>query len=116
MGMREAGAFWSTAAALELAVAGGELRPSSRGWRVAQQTIARRHLTAARPELDGRTWLEVVVGERVEEWAHSRGQVRRALVELLARLRGGPVEVPAAAAEAVAPLRGCWRGQGRGSP
>ena len=106
MGMREAGAFWSTAAALEPAITGGQLRPGSRGWRLAQQAIARRHLTAARAELDGRTWLEVVLGERVEEWAHSRGQARRALVEpLLARLRGGPVEVPAGAAEAVAPLR-----------
>jgi hypothetical protein len=106
MGMREAGAFWSTAAALELAITGGQLRPGSRGWRLAQQAIARRHLTAARAELDGRTWLEVVLGERVEEWARSRGQARRALVEqLLARLRGGPVEVPAGAAEAVAPLR-----------
>jgi hypothetical protein len=106
MGMREAGAFWSTAAALELAITGGQLRPGSRGWRLAQQAIACRHLTAARAELDGRTWLEVVLGERVEEWARSRGQARRALVEqLLARLRGGPVEVPAGAAEAVAPLR-----------
>jgi hypothetical protein len=106
MGMQEAGGFWSTAAALELAVAGGELRPGARGWRVAQQTVAHRHLTAARPELDGRTWLEVVRGERVGEWAHSRGQPRRALVEpLRARLRDGPVEAPAGAAEAVAPLR-----------
>jgi hypothetical protein len=106
MGMQEAGAFWSTAAALELAVAGGELRPGTRGWRAAQQTIARRHLTAARPELDGHTWLEVVLAERVEEWAHSRGQERRALVEpLSARLRDGPIEVPAGVAEAVAPLR-----------
>ena len=106
MGMQEAGAFWSTAAALELAVAGGELRPGSRDWRGAQQAIARRHLAAARAELDGRTWLEVVLGERVGEWAHSRGQARQALVEpLSARLRGGPVEVPAGAAEAVAPLR-----------
>jgi hypothetical protein len=106
MGMQEAGAFWSTAAALELAVAGGELCPGSRGWRAAQQGIARRHLAAARPELDGRTWLEVVLDERVGEWARSRGQARRALVEpLLARLRGAPVEVPAGAAEAVAPLR-----------
>jgi len=106
MGMREAGAFWSTAAALELAIAGGELRPGGRGWRAAQQAIARRHLTAARPELDGRTWLEVVLGERVEEWARSRGQARRALVEpLIARLRSGPVAVPTGAAETVAPLR-----------
>jgi hypothetical protein len=106
MGMQEAGAFWSTAAALELAVAGGELRPGSRGWRAAQQAIARRHLTTARPELDGRTWLEVVLGERVEEWADSRGQARRALVEpLSARLRGSPIEAPTGSAEAVAPLR-----------
>ena len=106
MGMQEAGAFWSTAAAQELAVASGELRPGNRGWRAAQQAIAQRHLTAARPELDGRTWLEVVLAERVEEWAHSRGQARRTLVEpLLARLRAGPVAVPADAAEAVAPLR-----------
>jgi hypothetical protein len=90
MGMQEAGAFWSTAAAQELAVASGELRPGNRGWRAAQQAIAQRHLTAARPELDGRTWLEVVLAERVEEWAHSRGQARRTLVEpLLARLRAG---------------------------
>jgi hypothetical protein len=83
MGMQEAGAFWSTAAALELAVAGGELRPDGRGWRAAQQAIARRHLTAARAELDGRTWLEVVLGERVEEWGGSRGQARRAFLEPL---------------------------------
>jgi hypothetical protein len=106
MGMREAGAFWSTAAALELAIAGGELRPGGRGWRAAQQGIARRHLAAARPEPEGRTWLEVVLGERVEEWARSRGQARQALVEpLMARLRSGPVAVPAGATEAVAPLR-----------
>jgi hypothetical protein len=91
---------------LELAIAGGELRPGSRGWRAAQQAIARRHLAAARPELDGRTWLDGVLGERVEEWARSRGQARQALVDpLIARLRDGPVAVPAGAAEAVAPLR-----------
>jgi hypothetical protein len=106
MGVQEAGAFWSTAAALELAVAGGELRPGSRGWRAAQQAIARRHLSAARPELDGQTWLEVVLAERVEEWAGSRGRERRALVEpLLARLQGDPIAAPVGAAEAMAPLR-----------
>jgi hypothetical protein len=106
MGMQEAGAFWSTAAALELAIAGGELRPGGRGWRVAQRAIAQRQLAAARPELDGRTWLEVVLGERVEEWARSRGQARRTVVEpLIALLQSGPVEVPTGAAETVAPLR-----------
>jgi hypothetical protein len=58
------------------------------------------------PELEGSTWLEVVLGERVEEWVRSRGQSRQVLVEpLVARLRDGPVAAPAGAAEAVAPLR-----------
>jgi hypothetical protein len=90
MGEREAGAFFSVAAALELAVAGGELRPGARGWRAAQQAVARRHLTARRPELDGRSWLEVVAAERVGEWARSRGEARPALVEpVLPRFAGG---------------------------
>jgi hypothetical protein len=57
-----------------------------------------------------------VLAERVEEWADSRSQVRRALVEpLLARLRGGPVQVPAGAEEAVAPLRWLLARPGRES-
>jgi hypothetical protein len=83
MGEQEAGAFLSVAAALELAVAGGQLRPGARGWRAAQQAVARRHLAAAGPELDGRSWLEVVVAaaERLSAWARSRGGARRALVD-----------------------------------
>jgi hypothetical protein len=68
MGERAAGAFVSVAAALELAVAGGELRPAP-GAGAAQQTVARRHLAATRPELDGRSWLEVVAAERLGAWA-----------------------------------------------
>lgn len=109
MGEREAGAFFSVAAALELAVAGGELRPGARGWRAAQQAVARRRLAAPRPELDGQSWLEVVAAERVGEWARSRGEARRALVEpVLPRLAGRPllpVPVPPGAEGALAPLR-----------
>jgi hypothetical protein len=109
MGEREAGAFFSMAAALELAVAGGELRPGARGWRTAQQAVARRHLAAPRPELDGQSWLEVVVAERLGEWARSRSEARRTLVEpVLGRLATGPlrpVPVPPGAEEALAPLR-----------
>jgi hypothetical protein len=120
MGEQEAGAFFSVAAALELAVAGGELRPGARGWRAAQQAVARRHLVAPRPELDGHNWLEVVVAERLGEWARGRSEARRALVEpVLPRLAGRPLlpmPVPPAAVAALAPLR--WllalAGEGRG--
>jgi hypothetical protein len=114
------------AAALELAVAGGKLRPGARSWRAAQQAVARRHLAAAGPELDGRSWLEVVVvvvvvaAERLSAWARSRGEARRALVDpVLSRLAGRPllpVPVPPGGEEALAPLR--WlltrAGEGRG--
>jgi hypothetical protein len=121
---REAGAFVSVAAALELAVAGGKLRPGARSWRAAQQAVARRHLAAAGPELDGWSWLVVVVAaaaaERLSAWARGRGEARRALVDpVLPRLAGRPllpVPVPPGGEEALAPLR--WlltrAGEGRG--
>lgn len=83
MGTEEVDAFTSTSAALELAIASGELRPGGRGWRSAQQDIARGHLTQPRAELGGRTWLHVVRAERLGEWARSRSSARRALVERL---------------------------------
>jgi hypothetical protein len=108
MGEHEAGAYLSVAAALELAVAGGQLRPGASGWRAAQQAAARRHLTVPRPELDGQSLLEEVLAERLGEWARSRGQTRRALVEpVLGRLKRGPllpVPVPPGAEQALAPL------------
>jgi hypothetical protein len=121
MGEREAGAIFSVAAAQELAVAAGELRPGARGWRAAQQAAARRHLAVPRPELDGHSLLEMVAAERVGERARSRGEARRRLVEpVLPRLAGGPLlpmPFPAGAEGALAPLR--WllarAGEGRAS-
>jgi hypothetical protein len=120
MGEREAGAFVSVAAALELAVTGGKLRPGARGWRAAHREVARRHLAASRPELDGQSWLEAVVAERLGLWARSHGEARRALVEpalsLLTSRPLLPVPVPPGADQALAPLR--WllalAGEGRG--
>jgi hypothetical protein len=109
---QEAGAFFSVAAALELAVAGGELRPGARGWRAAQQAVARRHLATPRPELDGHSWLELVVAERLGGWARSRGEARRALVEpVLPRLAGRPLlplPVPPGAEGRWPRCAGCW--------
>jgi hypothetical protein len=103
------------AAALELAVAGGELRPGAGGWRPAQQAVARRHLATPRPELDGHSWLELVAAERLGGWARSRGEARRALVEpVLPRLAGRPLlplPVPPGAEGALArqAARSPWR-------
>jgi hypothetical protein len=104
MGMEEASAFASTAAALELAVTSGELRPGGRGWRTTQQATARRHLALPRPELDGRSWLEAIRAERIGDWARSRGSARRALVEPLAARLADPIPLPSAADHALDPL------------
>lgn len=66
MGEQEAGAFFSVAAALELAVAGGELRPGARGWRAAQQAVARRHLATP-----GQSWM----GTAGSSWWRPSGSV-----------------------------------------
>jgi hypothetical protein len=41
--------------------------PGAGGWCAAQQAVARRHLAAAGLELDGRSWLEVVVAGRAAQ-------------------------------------------------
>ncbi len=66
MGWEESQARSSTADILELAVAGGEIVPGSRGWKARQQDLVRAHLTTARIELEGRTFLDAIRGERLE--------------------------------------------------
>lgn len=98
--------------------------PGARSWRAAQQAVTRRHLAAAEPELDGRSWLEVVAAaERRSEWARSRGEARRALVDpVLPRLAGRPlppVPVPTGAAHGPCDRRWRWRarlGERTGTP
>jgi hypothetical protein len=104
MGMEEASGFASTAAALELAISSGDLRPGGRGWRATQQATARRHLTLPRPELDGRSRLEAVRAERLGDWARSRGRARRTLVEPLAARLADPMPLPAGADRALSRL------------
>jgi hypothetical protein len=106
MGSVEASAFQSTAAALELAVAAGLLRPSVRGWRRLQQELAWQHLTAPHPEFGGRAWIAGVYAERFAYWLHGRSPARTRLVGAVAEevlACDGPVP---GTARALAPL--CW--------
>ena len=83
---------------------GAGARPSRRS--------PRRHLAAAGPELDGRSWLEVVAAaERRSAWARSRGEARRALVDpVLPRLAGRPLlPVPVSTGAAHGPCDRRWR-------
>lgn len=106
MGMRESAALSSTAEFLELALAGGELVPGARGWKAHQQNLTRAHLSSARLELAGRSWLDVVREERLETWLQGRRSPtrRRLLQPLAARLRREE-HLPAGVEDPVAPLR-----------
>jgi hypothetical protein len=78
MGPVEADAYQRIAVTLELALATGELRPGSRGWRMTQQRLARHQLTMPRPE---GPLLDRVRAERLATWADIGGPQRRALAD-----------------------------------
>lgn len=102
MGPVEADAYQRIAVTLELALATGELRPGSRGWRMTQQRLARHQLTMPRPE---GSLLERVRVERLSTWADLGGPQRRALADaVLPNLLVEPTP-PRDLAERVAPMQ-----------
>lgn len=102
MGPVEADAYQRIAATLELALAAGELRPGSRGWRMTQQRLARHQLTMPRPE---GSLLDLVRAERLSTWADVGGPQRRALADaVLADLLSEP-SPPRDLAERVEPIQ-----------
>ncbi len=102
MGAVETDAYQRIAVTLELALAAGELRPGGRGWRLAQQRLARHQLTLARPE---GTLLDRVRAERLANWADGGGVQRRGLADaILADLLVEP-SIPRDVAERVAPVQ-----------
>ena len=106
MGMVESDALSSTAELLELAVAGGELLPGSRGWEQRQQQLVRAHLTTSRIELAGRTLLDAILDERLENWLQGRrSPTRRQLLEPLADLVRSPARLPDGVGDPIPPLR-----------
>jgi hypothetical protein len=116
MGPQEATARAAIAAALELAIASGELRPGSRGWRTAQQDTARRPLTVPRRELHDRSWLEEIRSERATEWIRSRSPARDQLIGPLADRVLAPTDAPEGLDQALAPLQWLLDGAAEGLP
>ena len=107
MGPDERAAYDACAAAIELAIASGELVPGSRGWRARRASLVDRWLTTPPPAPDGPagrpdparrhgahhapgtsgTWLARVHTERMDAWANSRpGERSRLAATVLPRL------------------------------
>lgn len=102
MGPVESDAYQRIAVTLELALAAGELRPGSRGWRTTQQRLARHQLTMPRPE---GMLLDRVRMERLSLWADLGGTQRRGLADaVLPDLLVEPTPPPDLA-ERIAPVQ-----------
>ncbi|MEY9213744.1 hypothetical protein NI17_023180 [Thermobifida halotolerans] len=103
LGSAEIEAYRETSAALELAIAVGEVRPGTRGWRAAQEERARSFLT--QPDPRGLSHLDKIRQERVNEWLSSRSHPHREhLIPLRGQIAAG-AEVPHDAPKALAPVR-----------
>jgi hypothetical protein len=95
MGPQERAAYDSCAAALELAVAAGELRPGTTGWRTRRVQLVDRWLTQTEPgesPAPGDTWLSRISAERIDDWVRSTtGQRAELAQEIVPRLLEPPV-------------------------
>lgn len=92
-----------TAAALELAISLGDIRPGKRGWRPAQERFTRSFLT--RPDHRGLSHLDRVREERVRAWLSSSTHPhRQRLWPLVGQIIAG-ADVPHDAPRAMAPLQ-----------
>jgi hypothetical protein len=103
MGTEEIQAYERIAATLELALAAGEIRPGGRGWRATQIRLARQQLTM--PRLDGPPLLERVTTERLETWAESGGQARRAMAATIVADLAQEQTPPRDVADRMAPMQ-----------
>ncbi len=118
MGLQEARALAAAAGFLELAIAAGDLVPGSKGWKARREELMRAHLTLARPELQGASYLSAIRAERLDHWlaVHSAGRVWPELLPHLAPLLTEPAQLPLGTADPIAPLRwlleGLLGGQG----
>src|SRR5487761_1357990 len=126
MGPDERAAYDSCAAAVELAIASGDIACGSRGWKARRAALVDRWLTTPPPARDGQgggregqagrhragahhapgvsgTWLARIHTERMDAWAHSRpGERSRLAAAVLPRL----LEEPAPPDDALPTL--CW--------
>jgi hypothetical protein len=109
----------SAADLLELAVAGGDLVPGARGWKMRQQELVQAHMDAPRAELLGQSLAAVIVSERAETWVSTcSGQTRQRIVGAVAnRLAAAHGTPGAGSSEPAAPGGdGCWQNWTTGYP
>jgi hypothetical protein len=102
LGSAEIEAYNAASASLELAIAVGDIRPGTKGWRSAQQQHARTFLT--QPDAQGRSRLDRIRDERVMGWLSAPSHPHR---QELWPLRGQIIagaEVPYGAEQALAPV------------
>ena len=87
MGPEERAAYDACAAAIELALAAGELRAGVSGWKTKRAALVERWLTRSAGETGSDTWLSRISAERIDEWAHGhpgeRAQMARRVVPRL---------------------------------
>ena len=106
MGPVEAAAFTSAAEFLELAVSGGDLVPSTRGWKIRQQALVRAHLGAPEEALGTQTLLQAIQTERLQRWIDGgRSEVRRKALASIANRILYPVALPPGVTDASFSLR-----------
>ena len=100
MGVQEAAAWSSAADFLEVAVASGAVVPGTQGWKARQQELVRAHLTTARLDLLGQTYLQAILTERTETWiSNRRSETRRRIVAAIANRLLHPAQLPAGTAD-----------------
>lgn len=118
MGIVEATARSRVGAALGAAWEREELTPGTRGWRAAQQRIARAALNEPSDgELEGGTLLDAILAERLQTWVtRHRSPAATSLFTRVATHLLHPTAVPTDAETATAPLaqllRACSEGLG----
>ena len=87
MGPEERAAYDACAAAIELAVAAGEVRVGLSGWKTKRAALVERWLTRSADETNSDTWLSRISAERIDEWANGhpgeRSQMARRVVPRL---------------------------------
>jgi len=104
-GSQENAALHEAAAALEMAILAGDLKPGAPGWTKRQNEITRAWLTTSNAAFEGKTPLEAVHAERMEDWPRGRSEARRTLLETIAPRLVDPVALPGDAEESLEPLR-----------
>jgi hypothetical protein len=105
IGLQENAALHGAAAALEMAILAGDLQPGAPGWTKRQKQITRAWLTTSNAAFEGKTPLQAVHADRMEDWLRGRSDSRRSVLETIAPRLVDHVAVPGDAEKSLEPLR-----------